>query len=703
MKVEEKDEEDDTFSFMSGDFDANMLDASSTVSSSSSSCSTSVSSSLEEEEVRESGIDSTLDKKNITPKGCIEKTKKEIGHVCGTFARRIMVYGICIGIILAISLMKLFESYTIYDFHFSSSFISYLSNIISIGIIVCYSLDDKRNNKTIIRTDGDSTYDNRNIEKTMNHQTRNKTQEYKHELQQLYIEISRALGSIHAPPLSPPPSPSLLLSIPVSDEIKEFVHTQVQLIHKTDWAIHSIRQISMLKFGSSTTSFCGTNNIPISRIEDASLLPYLQKKTSSTKSVNINPLLGVQSVRKVLYKIMRMQATSYFSYIIMTEESSSSLSSHQNNMMDTMKADFHNFWAPVDNDLRNSPILSISFLQKCRKELVLLLHHVISLSFSTTVTLLSSSMLEEETIHHSQQQQHYNKEFFLANIISGKSHISLLESSFLYCRPHYKPAITTNNNNNTVLYTIQSKLEQALVILWAYDSSILLEEKELLYSKWMNIQKELNKAQEHFHDLRMNSLGLTSPSFDKKEKDQDENSDEETSSNIPFAQKSLTEFLHDGITEGEQTNDDNRNSIEFFPPDKTIVFSGDGCFKKKNTSRKKKKSPSEYNDKITSYNAESTNMNNGLMLFQELQQRLKTIQVADEFEVNNKVFTKNYSLIDEDEQDTEEEESKATTNKSSKTKSNTFWLGASGSLLNELQNVLNIDQQEQQQGDIVSE
>lgn len=458
-------------------------------------------------------------------------------------------------------------------------------------------------------------------------------------LLQARVEISKLLGSTGAPPLissvdccflganensrARHNSEEVVMNINTSqhtteetvqahlDSIVELAKSHTDLLQTMQSCLH------MLTIGTGVRLGIGPNNIPGSRRAETA---WLERKLRQHDTAIYKPRLTLHRCRQILHHAIVDQTTSLQSIV-----------SRHGVHFDGI-TDWDDFVQDLKHTMECDCVLSLSRLRKWTdsigKFLGGLLSELLSRSFRWKILLLEGTHPIDSfrTTIASSVQMARERIAFLQSAFSVPS--SSATTSF---EDDLAPASCNKDipHMNNLIDVLKSNLEGAHVSLWAFEES-RTRSTEYSESDWKNWFRELKDLVERTNITVSELDNLFLPrSDDAKSKDMaDETlSDNAMDEHCTTPQSAM--LVSDGASADELALHSSYETKQNVPMDKTLIFCGNGSHKRSQISK----------DKPARSPVKSQNMShppsffNQTDLLRDLQSRLKTMGLAEEYEV----------------------------------------------------------------------
>eukprot|EP00985_Skeletonema_marinoi_P011195 scaffold5304_cov150-Skeletonema_marinoi.AAC.7 len=459
------------------------------------------------------------------------------------------------------------------------------------------------------------------------------------------VEISKLLGSIGAPPLissvdccknvggANEKSRACHISDEVTkiktaqqhtneESVQTYLHSVVELAKSHTELLHTMQScLRMLSVGTGVRLGIGPNNIPASRRAERAWLDRELRCHDTVEAAMVKsykPKLTLHRCRKILHHAIVDQTTSLQNIV----------SRHRVNFHGI--TDWDDFAYDLKHTLESDCVLTLSRLTKWTDNVGEFLRALLSEFLSTSRLKL---FLLEET-HHVESvittiacavQMARERNLYLQSAFSMPS-----SSTTKSCEENLKRACGNEDGRdmNNLIDMLKSNLEGAQISLWAFEESrSRSEESETDWKNWLGELKDLvERSYSTMSELDNLVLPHTS---DEGSKDM---AGESLSDNIQDDHCITTPsamLVSDGASMDEEGLHSQYETKQNVPLDKTLIFTGNGSHKrshilKNETARSSGKSrnmphpPSLFNQTV---------------LLRDLQSRLKTMGLAEEYEV----------------------------------------------------------------------
>jgi len=555
------------------------------------------------------------------------------------------------------------------------------------------------------------------------------------------LMVAKALGSIHASL----PNSTIQSIIPTSQQHLSYMKTITQLTENTctmillvDLALSSLRIATSLRLSLGSASQC------VGRVEDATIgrqLKHLQSALSSKpmsihtntqkgqllqkKHLLIGTQLGLTSSRMALYSIMRRQAIYLHSLCEITNTNKYIIEDEQER------------W-PV-----SPPIISLSTLHSCRWKLTHLISNLVQMTFDATADILHKNKFEDSEkllsniITYTNEGISYLQTSFplcsipdSGNIMTDSINIPSTNNNNdpkeKITKQHDEMSSIANVTHMHDISSIRTRLDSATISLWTFEKELVpssshdrnieiskqnpKEERNCIpvnreaIESWENMKKSVEeiyilhkRLESTFHntsqldDDDLNNKCSSIPSNDKG-----------VQSNPPTqTNPEKSEFHYDCIPDDSTLQQYDSSDPNFTMLNKTIVFSGLGNVPLRPPWKTKKGNQNITLDPSDGLNTVSLSGETNLM--EELSKRLKTMDIAEEYDTSLSSTTRptlvtslNDDSIHDSDQHVKVIEASSSSTKSGREKKqkadsvSSIWLGASGSLLSELRNAIDL-------------
>ena len=442
-------------------------------------------------------------------------------------------------------------------------------------------------------------------------------------LLQARVEISKLLGSIGAPPLISSVTGATteeVVNINTTpntreesvqtylDNIVELATSHTELLKTMQSCLH------MLTIGTGVRLGIGPNNIPGSRRAERAWLERKLRQHDTAEAVimeSYRPRLTLHRCRQIVHHAIVDQTSSLHSIACGQRVNFEGVT------------DWDDFVHDLKHTIESNCVLTLSQLTKWVDSVGQFLRALLSeflfeetqsKSRTATITIANSVQMARE------------RNVFLQSAFSMSS-----SSTTTSCEDNLKRA-TGNKDGidmNNLIGALKSNLEGAHVSLWAFEESRTRSEEcsESERKKWL---VELRDLVERLYSTMSELDKLLLPrSSDEESKDKTDESPSDNTIDEHCTAPPSAILVSDGAGVDDEARYSVNGTKKTVPLDKTLIFSGNGSHKRSQISK----------DKPARRPVKSQNMSrppsffNETVLLRDLQSRLKTMGLAEEYEV----------------------------------------------------------------------
>jgi hypothetical protein len=446
------------------------------------------------------------------------------------------------------------------------------------------------------------------------------------------------------------------------NSIVELATSHTSLIQTMQSCLH------MLSIGTGVRLGIGPNNIPASRRAERAWLARQLRQHDTTQQEGIKiphrPQLTLHRCRQILHNAIIDQAKSLRSIGALGVT------------FDGM-TDWDDFVQDLTYTMNSGCVLTLSQLSRWIDNLAMFLGDILSHN------LLCRGLYQET----------YLRMNISNSLQMAKERIVFLQSAFSLRNEESLAKSPEKKNNgldvNNIIDAIKSTIDGAYVSLWAFEAARLEECSKPEWKQWLGDLNDLVKRSSSMVKELEDNLLLSSEvglSGGERIDAADESLVDIEDGELCTAPTSAV-LVSDGTSKSEvpllSNNEVERNVVPF---DKTLIFSGNGCHTSSRILKTKAGNPMK--SRNASKPSSFTTFHRTVLL-QDLQSRLETIGLADEYEV--------VAATESPDDEVMEIEDRMRSQPSTSCRDPPMFLGVSGSALAELTNSIRCQQEEQEQ------